>query len=1474
MRERASLSRIVGLAVITLSITVLLPLVASPQRALPPQGPIVQSSGVPVPARAGSATPPSGNTASSQTRIATYGNLPLRFEENVGQTDSKVQFISRGSGYTLFLTPGEAVFKLSRRNPTPRSKKPDSAGFRNRLQSKPTETSVIRMKVDGATGTPTVTGMEKLPGVTNYLIGNDPSKWHKGITSYSKVQYSEVYSGVDLVYYGNQHQLEYDFVVKPGSDPKQLSMGFEGTQGMSVTASGDISIQTKTGNLTFRKPKIYQVQGGQQVSVDGRFKMNGNGHVGFEVSPYDRTKPLVIDPVLAYSTYLGGSAEDSADGVAVDSSGNAYVTGTASSSNFPIVGTSISSAPSGGNDDAFVSKLNSTGTALVYSTYLGGTTPNTFGDLITDAYQVAVDASGRAYLTGETTATDFPATSNAYQTSLGSGAFSNAFVTKLSADGQSLLYSTFLGAYVDYGEAIAVDANQNAYIAGQTLDLENFFPTTSNAVQRTINGSGAAFLSRIDTTLSGASSLIYSTYLGGSTSASGMLDVAYGVAVDANQNAYLTGWACTLGFPTTSTAFQTTGSPTDCSAFLSEINTAASSGSSLVYSTYLGGTLNGDFDDGWAVTLDSAGKVYISGCASSPDFPTTTGALTDSPGRAFVAKFDTSQSGSNSLLLSTVFGGSSGDSAGGGVKVDSTGNIYLAGWSYSTDFPTTSDAVQTTATLSDNASISFFTVLSSNMLNIVYSTYLGGTPAAGYYDGTYGMTLDQNNNAYLAGQSTASNLETTSGALQTTLDGISNGYVTKLTDILASAAPSILSANSATFVVNSSGLFNVTTTGSPAPTTSESGSLPSGVTFNATTGILTGTPAAGTAGAYSITFTASNGVGSNATQSFTVIVDQPPAISSGNSTTFMLGSAGSFTVTGTGFPTPTFGEFGLLPSGVTFNGVTGALGGTPAAGTAGSYPITFTAINGVGSNATQYFTLTVDQSPAITSANSATFTVSAAGSFTATATGTPAPTFSVSGILPSGVTLSSGGVLSGTPASGTTGSYSITLTASNGVGSNATQSFTLTVQSQQGQAPQFTSTNGTTLAIGTAASFTVTATGAPTPTLSESGALPSGVSFNSGTGLLSGTPASGTNGSYPITFTASNGVGSNATQSFTLLVDSAGGNVFYYFGDTLGSARVMTTSTGAICFAADFYPFGGEQDYTDNCTQNYKFTGKERDGTTSSETGLDYFGARHYSSQFGRFMTPDPSGIWLGNLSDPQQLNLYSYVRNNPLNLTDPTGLDCVYLNDSGDGVESVDHNSSQQECWDPKSGGYWANGYVADSNSSIVTNPNNDTIGIYSSDGYSIANQTTTWNPGSMGVAFTPWLSAGDGSGGQAQTPTAQTPTIGPNHNYEGSKKQLCDNKSNKAMLADVLPFGSTLLGGDYSPGEVGTSVAKEAFDYGRDAAIASPMALKAWRSLTGMPMTMTSKVLSGLGLAATAYSAYHAAETGKNTYQACIGD
>ena len=747
--------------------------------------------------RSTTAFPALSPQVATSKQIAAFGNLPMSFEENTGQTDGQVRFISHGPGYVLFLSSGESVFKFSGQTTKPRTRANNVSAGRNRTTNKGAKPSaVLRMKMEGAKGTPTILGVDKLPGVSNYLIGKDQGKWRKGVASYSKIQYSEIYPGIDLVYYGNQHQLEYDFVVKPGADPKQVSLAFDGAQNLTLdSASGDVSLQTAAGSMALRKPVIYQMENGQKKLVDGNYKVQGNGRLAFDVKNYNRAEPLVIDPILVYSTYLGGSSDDGGYLLAVDPQGRAYLTGYTDSTDFPIAGTSISPAPSG-NFEAFVAKLSPDGTSLVYSTYLGGSG----GDFASD---VALDSNGNAYVVGNTSSTDFPVTANAFQSSLATGATSNVFLSKLSADGQSLLYSTYLGGGgIDYGFGIAVDANQNAYLTGETTSgSPTPFPTTSNAFQSTLNSPyGNGFITRIDTTATGAASLIYSTFLGGTTQGYWYWDQGTSIAVDANNNVYVVGMACSLNFPITSaTAYKTTGN-INGSAYLTQIDTTKSGSSGLIYSTFFGGT--GSTDQAASVALDSTGKVYLTGGTGSSDFPVTTNVTNSGPGKGFVAKFDTTRSQSASLLYSTLVGGSSGEFSGA-IAVDPIGNAYISGWTFSSDFPVTADAIQSTKGTGVNNS--FLAVLSWDASKILYGTYLGGNGSSNLTEFAYGLALDPSNNIYVAGGTGSADFQTTSGAFQTSLNGSSDAFIAKLSALpipMISSLSQLSGPNGAQITIN------------------------------------------------------------------------------------------------------------------------------------------------------------------------------------------------------------------------------------------------------------------------------------------------------------------------------------------------------------------------------------------------------------------------------------------------------------------------------------------------------------------------------------------------------------------------------------------------------------------------------------------------------------------------------------------------
>ncbi len=437
-----------------------------------------------------------------------------------------------------------------------------------------------------ANASPRVEALEELPGKANYFLGNDPTKWRTNVPTYARVHYQDLYPGIDLIYYGNQRQLEYDLVVRPGADPSRIRLGVQGADTLDVDAQGDLVLHTAGGDIRQRKPAAYQEIDGMRQEISGGYVLKGSHTVGFEVGAYDASRPLVIDPVLFYSTYLGGSSDDFGSGIAVDSSGDAYVTGYTLSTDFPTtVGAfQTTHAADGGLDDGFVTKLNPTGAALVYSTYLGGSSDD-FG------FGIAVDSSGDVYVTGYTLSTAFPTTVGAFQMTNAGGY--DGFVTKLNPTGAALVYSTYLGGSSDdFGRGIAVDAAGSAYVTGYTYSTA--FPTTVGAFQTTHaadSGRNDAFVTKLNPTGAG---LVYSTYLGGNS-----FDVGLGIAVDALGSAYVTGGTQSTNFPTTTRAFQTTFGGGVVDGFVTKLNPA---GSMLDYSTYLGGT---GLDTGFGIAVDT-----------------------------------------------------------------------------------------------------------------------------------------------------------------------------------------------------------------------------------------------------------------------------------------------------------------------------------------------------------------------------------------------------------------------------------------------------------------------------------------------------------------------------------------------------------------------------------------------------------------------------------------------------------------------------------------------------------------------------------------------------------------------------------------------------------------------------------------------------------------------------------------------------
>jgi hypothetical protein len=690
-----------------------------------------------------------------------YGHIPLSFEANQGQTDPAVQFLSRGSGYALFLTSQEAVLSLSK-TVTPTATAGPAAG------QPAQETDVLRLQLVGANPVPQVAGEDPLPGTVNYFIGNDRAQWRTNIPTFGKVAYQDVYPGIDLVYYGNQQQLEYDFVVQPGANPGVIQLSVQGAQNLTLDAQGNLVLQTADGDVVEQAPVVYQEGVGGRQAVAGRYVLLGQDGVGFQVGGYDASRPLVIDPVLSYATYLGGSYEDQGFGIAVDASGNAYVTGYTVSSDFPTTPGALQTTLGGvaGWYDAFVAKLNATGTALLYATYLGGSNEN-FG------LGIALDSSGNAYVTGQTQASNFPTTPGALQTTF--GGIEDAFVAKLNATGTALVYSTYLGgSSVAMGYGIAVDASGNAYVTGETLSSN--FPTTPGAFQPTYGGGpDDAFVTKLNAT---GAALVYSTYLGGSND-----DYGQGIAVDASGNAYVTGSTSSPDFPTTPGALQTTYS-SQGDAFVAKLN---ATGTALLYSTYLGGS---SWDWGSGIAVDRSGNAYVTGSTSSPNFPTTPGALQTTYGGvedAFVAKLNAT---GTALVYATYLGGSDEDS-GRGIAVDSSGNVYVTGYTESSNFPTTPGALQTTygGGFYGDALVA---KLNATGTALLYATYLGGSDS----DWGMGIAVEGSGNVYVVGWTYLSNFPTTPGALQTTYGGVEDAFVAKITfatvtTVLPSVNPSV-----------------------------------------------------------------------------------------------------------------------------------------------------------------------------------------------------------------------------------------------------------------------------------------------------------------------------------------------------------------------------------------------------------------------------------------------------------------------------------------------------------------------------------------------------------------------------------------------------------------------------------------------------------------------------------------------------------
>jgi hypothetical protein len=678
------------------------------------------------------------DTANSTPSEVDFATVTLAFERNEGQTDGQVDYLARGSGYSIFLTEGDAVLQLGSDQ----------------------SVDAVRMHLVGGDEQAQAVGQRELLARSNYFVGSQ-NDWLTDVSNFASVQYDDIYEGIDVRYYGNQRQLEYDFIVAAGVDAGTIRLKFEGADGVHIDDDGSliITMPSEGETIRFQAPYSYQETDSGRQTVESRYRISADGTVGFALGEYDASRQLVIDPILDYGTYLGGSGMDRAYAIDTDAAGNTYITGVTRSADFPVqdaYDSQISDDGVADNNDIFLTKLSAGGGAVLYSTFFGGSGSDSGND-------VKVDADGSVYLTGETQSADFPTTPGAADTVL--AGTSDAFVTKLNATGSVLEYSTFVGGTkTDDATAIAIDDAGNVYITGRT-ESRNQFPLTPGAPDSSLsNGDWDGFLVKLNAT---GTSVAYGTYLGGSA-----WDGGNDIAVDDAGNATVTGYTASADFSMAGTPYDNSHNGGD-DVFLTQLNVA---GTALTYSTFFGGAGEDEAD---AIAIDSSGNIYLTGDTTSANFPTTIGAYDETHNGstdAFVVKFTAGKS----LDYATFFGGPVID-RGNDIAVDSSGQAHIVGQAWNGDIPTTADAYQDTR---DGIADVFVATFDAAGANLVYATYLG---AAGIDYGE-SIALDSANNVYVTGYTDSAGFDTTSGAYDETYSGSDDAFVVKF---LGSEPPAI-----------------------------------------------------------------------------------------------------------------------------------------------------------------------------------------------------------------------------------------------------------------------------------------------------------------------------------------------------------------------------------------------------------------------------------------------------------------------------------------------------------------------------------------------------------------------------------------------------------------------------------------------------------------------------------------------------------
>ncbi|MDA2928492.1 SBBP repeat-containing protein [Acidobacteria bacterium AH-259-O06] len=690
-----------------------------------------------------------------------YQRLPLLFEENRGQAGEETVFLARGRYYDTYLTRRGVMLAFKTGPPAKSTAQTDVDS------ADPTPTG-LRMWLAGARDNPKIGGEDRLPGVSNYFIGDDPKKWRTNVPSFSRIRYEEIYPGIDLLFYGSDGHLEYDLILSPSADPQVVQLNFEGADRLEIEESGDLLIFVGKHQFQMHSPSILQSCEGAEKKVAGGYFLKDPIAVGFRLGEYDRKCRLAIDPVLSYSTYLAGSRGDGGRAVAVDDFGFLYVFGRTQSLNFPL--SNSLSQNLGGFSDMFLMKMNPEGSQVVYSTYIGGSGSE---DLFEVSGDLQIDRQGNIYLTGDTESADFPVV-NAFQPELKGTA--DAFVVKVDPSGSSLVFSTYLGGSKnETGFSLAVDETGDVYVAGGTQSAD--FPTVNPAQQDFAGGFVLASDCFVAKLKSDGSALVYATYIGGS-----MDDVCFGIDLDGAGNAYLAGGTASADFPAVN-AFQSTfggGSRFLLDAFVTKLNPQ---GNAFLYSTFLGGSAD---DVAFGVAVNDASQAYVTGATTSADFPTANPLQATLAGGgwhgsdAFISRLS---SDGGSLESSTFLGGSPGiegvgDDAVLDVVLDADGNVYLTGATSAADFPTGFPFQAVFSSYRKARADGFVTKLDPTCSQILFSSYLGG----GDDDFPFGMAVDTSGSIYVTGVTHSTDFPTAHAMEPTFKGGGRDGFLVRIAE--------------------------------------------------------------------------------------------------------------------------------------------------------------------------------------------------------------------------------------------------------------------------------------------------------------------------------------------------------------------------------------------------------------------------------------------------------------------------------------------------------------------------------------------------------------------------------------------------------------------------------------------------------------------------------------------------------------------